>query len=126
MLSADMLSANNGMLSAKEKRSGVSKWSAKFERTKHRRRSQVKALTSKGGGTRFVSHSLSLPVRILLNRRAPWSRCVHGFNSASPASVRARGMQSTLLIALSDKLVSRRYISKLDEVTQIAGRRLVP
>ena len=123
MLSAKMLCANIEMLSAHVKQSGgLQRWI----RQRRRRRRHFGALLSKGCGTSLLCHSLSLPVRILLNRRAPWSLCVNGFESATPASARARGFPRALKFSLPDALVSHRYISKLEEVTRITGRRLVP
>lgn len=122
-LSADMLCAVNEMLSANKSDDGMLKT---WIRKRQRRRNRYKAWSSKGGGTHLVFHSLSLPVRVLRNRRVPRSRCVHDPGPALPADARARGTCSTLLFSLSDALTSRRYISKLDEVIQITGRRLVP
>jgi len=79
MLSAEMLSAMNEMLSEEKRESGGSKWPAKLHRKRQRNRNRRKALMSKGGGTHLVFHSLSLPVRTLL--KIARSKCIEALTA---------------------------------------------
>ena len=111
-------------------REATSPWKEKEEAQKEEVKEMTyagaDALVDKGSEAHMVQHSLGQPVR--KNRQVSCGGCVQGCNVTSPERFRAcpsRTNSCVVSIQLTDQLVARRYISKLDEVTQLMGRKLV-